>query len=158
MPKIRRSKRIQTKKVSKPKQPESLTKNVQNYEFEVKASAACKSETESESYQEKTQACFACTQKHPHIRRYPKTHWIQCDNCDEWWHLECACVSLEDSVKYGHYKISYSCALCVLRGSPWVKSNHLISDIIDTKEQKQKIVSNTSTETYSSESPSNTPT
>ena len=158
MPKIRRSKRIQTKKVSKPEQPESPTKNVQNFEFDVKASAACKSETESESYQEKTQACFACTQKHPPIRRYPKTHWIQCDNCDEWWHLECACVSLEDSAKYGHYKISYSCALCVLRSSPWVKSNHLISDIKDTKEQKQKVVSNTSTETYSSESPSNTQT
>ena len=136
MPKIRRSNRIRTKKAVKlSKQSESPAKSTQKNDFNLKESAA-RLRSESESDQEELQNCFACKQTHPPIRRYPKTHWIQCDNCDEWWHLECACVSLEDSAKYGHYKISFSCALCVLKGSPWIQSNHLFSNATTTTENK----------------------
>ena len=77
-----------------------------------------------ESDNEENQNCFACKQKHPPIKRYPKNHWIQCDNCDEWWHIECACITKEDNEKLTRHKINYSCAICVLKGSSWIQAHH----------------------------------
>ena len=138
MPKIRRSKKIQTKKAAKLSKQSESPVSVQKNEFDLKESAV-RARSESKSDQEEFQNCIACKQTHPPIRRYPNTHWIRCDNCDECWPLECACLSLEDSAKYGHYKISFSCALCVLKGSPWIQSNHLFSNATNTTENKQNL-------------------
>ena len=97
------------------KQSESPV-SVQKNEYDLKESAV-RARSESESDQEELQNCIACKQTHPPIRRYPKTHWIQCDNSEEWWHFECACVSLEDSAKYGHYKKVFH-VLCVYSKGP----------------------------------------
>ena len=124
MPSIRRSTRIQKKKSS-----QTLVE-AQNDAKKSKCkvnSPLLNIKTETESDQEETQECIACKQKHPPIRRYPQNHWIQCDNCDEWWHVECACVTREDKDRLTRYNISYSCALCILKGSPWIQSNHDLS-------------------------------
>ena len=134
---IRRSNRIQ-KRHSK-----SHSESLENES--PLCSQAVKVDIESESDQEESQKCFACKQKHPPIRRYPKTHWIQCDNCDNWWHIECACVTKDDNDKLTRHNISYSCAICVLKGSPWIKSNHDFSvdlpveQSINTKSKSEEI-------------------
>ena len=62
--------------------------------------------------------------------------WAQCDNCDQWWHAECACITAEDCVRLTFYDISFTCAICCLKGSPWVLKNHF------GVEQKGKITGN----------------
>ena len=125
MPKIRRSTRIHSQNITKSNQTEISNKTGHKNETEVKTFTCNNSETASDS--EESQECFACKQKYPPIRRYPENNWIQCDNCDEWWHVECACVTKEDNDKFIRYKIGYTCALCVLKGSPWIYSNHNLS-------------------------------
>ena len=124
---IRRSNRIQTKN--------SNVKSDNPKNEPIVNSPAAKVKIESESDQEETQKCFACKQKHPPIRRYPQAYWIECDNCDQWWHIECACITKEDNDKLTRCKISYSCALCVLKGSPWIKSNHDLSLIAQSNNE-----------------------
>ena len=124
---IRRSNRIQTKN--------SQVQSENPKKEPLVNSPAVKVEIESESDQEETQKCFGCKQKHPPIRRYPQTYWIECDNCDQWWHIECACITKEDNDKLTRCKISYSCALCVLKGSPWIVSNHDLSLIAQSNNE-----------------------
>ena len=68
--------------------------------------------------------------------------WAQCDNCDQWWHAECACIAAEDCVKFAFYDISFTCALCCLRRSPWIAKHHNITldnshDSVDTECTKE---------------------
>ena len=62
--------------------------------------------------------------------------WAQCDNCDQWWHAECTCITADDCVRLPFYDISVTCAICCLKGSPWVLKNHF------ELEQKGKIAEN----------------
>ena len=91
---------------------------------------------ESKKNNKKTKAselCVACKQENPPIRRYSAVEWAQCGHCDKWWHAECACITAEDCVRFSFYDISYTCALCVLKASPWVAINHNISlNVSDT--------------------------
>ena len=58
--------------------------------------------------------------------------WAQFDNCDQWWHAECACITAEDCVRLAFYDISFTCALCCLKGSPWVLENHSTPEVNST--------------------------
>ena len=127
MPRIRRSNRIQSKNS---KQKSDNSKNEPSIN-----STVVEVETESETEQE-TQKCIACKQRHPPIRRYTQTNWIQCDNCDHWWHIECACVTKEDNDRLTRYKINYSCAICVLKGSPWITSNQDLPQLVESNVKK----------------------
>ena len=149
MPVIRRSSRIQTKTFSKTKESKSPEKITQKNEPEV----AVSKDTESDS--EEDQNCIACKQKHPPIKRYPKNHWIQCDNCDQWWHIECACITKEDNEKLTRHNINYCCAICVLKGSSWIQENHNLplkdsiikKDPLVSKDTRPEIESNLSSNT-----------
>ena len=72
---------------------------------------------------------FACKQKHSPIRRNNVVEWTQCDNCDQWCHAECACITAEDCVRLAFYDISYTCAICCLKGSPWVVENYRLPGV-----------------------------
>ena len=61
--------------------------------------------------------------------------WVKCDNCDAWWHAECARMTAEDIIKLTCYEFLFTCALCVLKGSPWIVENHnLLSNLQESKE------------------------
>ena len=101
MPKVRRSTRIHGKKSSQIQV--EFQNNISNAKSpHIKTENETESETESD---QELQECIACKQKHPPIRRYPQDHWIQCDNCDEWWHVECACVTREDKDRLNRFKL-----------------------------------------------------
>jgi hypothetical protein len=67
--------------------------------------------------------CTACNKKYPPIPRYTTIYWIQCDNCDLWWHIDCVCIAKRTLDKYEKYKIPYACAKCVCDSAPWLKEN-----------------------------------
>ena len=115
MPSVRRSNRIQTKKTS--------AKNNPSANFIISP----KKEVSENKKSKASELCVACKQENPPIRRYNVVEWAQCDHCDKWWHAECACITAEDCVRFSFYDISYTCALCVLKASPWVAVNHNIS-------------------------------
>ena len=121
MPQIRRSSRIQTLKNSS----------------HVRNSSPPKGSSDNITDKSSKDNCVACKQKHPPIRRYSTVEWTQCDHCDSWWHAECACLTAEDCSKLSLHNISYTCALCVLKGSPWVVDNHKLGalDAVDPEHQ-----------------------
>ena len=120
MPEIRRSNRIQAKNTDqKTKQTCRNSQNVPPVKPKVvKSKTFIKSET--------SKVCAGCRNIHPPIRRYNVVQWVQCDNCDSWWHSECVCVTPENILKLDLYEIPYTCVLCVLQGSPWKAENHKI--------------------------------
>ena len=122
MPHIRRSSRIQSNKTSVKKE-----RSIPNNPSPANPKTKVKINTKL-----KPGICFACEQKHPPIRRYNVVEWAQCDNCDQWWHAECACITAEDCVRLAFYDISFTCALCCLKGSPWVLENHSIPVVNST--------------------------
>ena len=134
MPIVRRSNRIQTKKSNQEsKQP---FKKSQDNVTPVKPNVV-KSKTFVKS--ESPKVCSGCKNTHPPIRRYNIVQWVQCENCDTWWHAECVCVTPEDILKLDLYEIPYTCVLCVLQGSPWIAENHkfkVSAPIIDKKVSK----------------------
>ena len=114
MPEIKRSKRIQNKKKNK-------TSKISN-QTDQSGPESCPSPQKKST--EESQPCFGCSQLFAPIRRYKETEWIQCDQCDNWWHAECACIAVEDIEKLIKNHIDYTCALCVLKGSPWILKNY----------------------------------
>ena len=134
MPQIKRSKRIQNKR--KRKSIENKT-NRSPPETSPSNSNTCINDLNVK--EESQQTCFACSQIFAPIRRYRKTEWIQCDQCDNWWHAECACITVEDIDKLKRHCIGYTCALCVLKGSAWILKNHTLSDLSLSEKEKQEI-------------------
>ena len=126
MPKVRRSNRVKSKK-----EPNDNKSSPCPSPAKLNVKSKLKEEQKTES---DPGLCFACKQKHPPVRRFKVVEWAQCDNCDQWWHAECACITAEDCVKFAFYDISFTCALCCLKGSPWIAKNHKITDInpVDT--------------------------
>ena len=57
------------------------------------------------------------------MKRFKGEPWIQCDICEKWWHLECACLDPDSVDKIVKHKIYFPCATCVLRNSPWINCN-----------------------------------
>lgn len=135
MPEVKRSKRLQNKKTKTSIEEFDHSKSVT---FENTKQQSTNNVKESLN-------CFACRQKFAPIRRYKISEWIQCDQCDSWWHAECACMPIEDIVQLTFHDIEYTCAVCVLKGTPWILKNHNLSGIVP-KEIKQE-----------SEPPSNIP-
>ena len=131
MPEIKRSKRIQSKKKRESSEIPHKTDQSQP--------ESCPSPTKKVT--EEPQTCFACSQVFAPIRRYKETEWIQCDQCDNWWHAECACIAVEDIDKLIKNHIDYTCALCVLKGSPWILKNHILSDSSVIENSKHKVKS-----------------
>ena len=111
MPEIKQSKRIKNKKSNDPSEKTSATLNNQHTPTQRKSN-------------KDSQTCIACHQTHAPIRRYKVNEWIQYDQCDSWWHTECACMPVEDILHLTLYDIEYTCALCILKGSPWILENH----------------------------------
>ena len=54
------------------------------------------------------------------MKRYKKNHWIKCECCGGWWHIENACVSKDSDEKFDLYKTDYTCVLCVFDVLPRV--------------------------------------
>ena len=50
----------------------------------------------------------------PRIKRFVEEPWIQCDVCNGWWHLECACLTPESGKLINKKKLYFPCAFCVL--------------------------------------------
>ena len=140
MPSVRRSNRIQGRKnnqinkCSRKSETPISTK-------EVKPQTVVKSKF--------PKLCSGCKSTHPPIKRYNIVEWVQCDNCDSWWHAECACINVEDIIKLDLYDITYTCVLCVLRGSPWITENCTLPNLINKEDPDQ----NTHTEDSQSFSP-----
>lgn len=67
--------------------------------------------------------CCACRKIEPpdSIKHYKESPWIQCDLCRGWWHAECAFIDDKTIKKFSRYNISFTCALCVVENSPWIK-------------------------------------
>ena len=65
-------------------------------------------------------SCKGCGRPEAPIKRYKKNHWIGCECCGGWWHIECACLSKESADKFEEHKIDYTCALCVFDVLPGV--------------------------------------
>ena len=107
MPKVRKSNRIKSKQTSVNKESTDL-----KTPFPGKPNIISKEKVEANSEPE---ICFACKQKHPPIRRYNV--------------VECACITAEDCVRLAFYDISYTCAVCCLKGSPWIVENHRLPGI-----------------------------
>ena len=150
MPEIKRSKRIQNKRKNK-------TSTISN-QTDQSAPESCPSPLKKTTTEE-SQSCFGCSQKFAPIRRYKETEWIQCDQCDNWWHAECACIAVEDIDKLIKNHIDYTCALCVLKGSPWILNNHLSSPPVkDQNIQEVKSVSNCVTKDCPKQQPVTTST
>lgn len=105
MPLIRRSHRIQEKKVNTPTSSKNNNEITNNSESKVK----------------ENKKCVGCLQSFAPIRRYSYTVWIACDQCDKWWHSECACVSEDNISELGRHNIDYTCIFCVIKGSPWIR-------------------------------------
>lgn len=59
-------------------------------------------------------SCKGCKSEEPPVKRYENIFWIQCKTCDDWWHIECACLRKEDSDKFYRHNINFNCAYCVL--------------------------------------------
>ncbi|MEW8547196.1 MAG: hypothetical protein AB2693_27105 [Candidatus Thiodiazotropha sp.] len=59
-------------------------------------------------------SCRGCRREEPPVKRNKQIHWISCDGCQKWWHIECACIRKEDKDKIEKYKIDYNCAYCVI--------------------------------------------
>ena len=116
MPEIKRSKRIKNKKSKDPSEKTTVTLNNQHTPSPRRSN-------------KNSQTCIACHQTHAPIRRYKVNEWIQCDQCDSWWHAECACMPVEDILHLTLYDIEYTCALCILKGSPWILENHKLTNI-----------------------------
>ena len=118
MPIIRRSNRIQAKNTSqKIKQEDRKAHEIVTKP--IKSKTVVKSES--------PKLCSGCNDTHPPIRRYNVVQWVQCENCDSWWHAECVCINPEDILKLDLYEIPYTCVLCVLQGSPWIVENNKIN-------------------------------
>ena len=58
--------------------------------------------------------CAKCDNSCPPGEQTKSIHWLQCDECDLWWHGTCARVKSEDCDKFDLYGISFVCAFCVL--------------------------------------------
>lgn len=69
----------------------------------------------------KEEICVACKKESPPLRRYSKTEWIQCDICEEWWHLECASLDRRSAKTIIETEVQFPCAFCVLKNSPWIQ-------------------------------------
>ena len=137
MPQIKRSKRIQNKRKRR-----SIENKSKQSPPEVSPSNSCSKvngSTTINTNEESQQTCFACSQIFAPIRRYKKTEWIQCDQCDNWWHAECACISVEDIDKLKRHCIGYTCALCVLKGSAWILKNHTLVNPSVSEKEKQEV-------------------
>ena len=123
MPELRRSKRKRkqsTKTVSSPSsKPNTLIPAIVP---EVQSDSQTESEPDSD-----TETCRACTQTSPPVKRYSDSNWIQCDACRQWWHAECACMSIDTIKKLAKHKIPYTCPLCVFDCSSWVKTDNRLS-------------------------------
>ena len=39
--------------------------------------------------------------------------WLQCQDCESWWHSACARISDTDTAKFEKYNIDFFCAFCV---------------------------------------------
>lgn len=124
---VRRSTRLRGKK--------NRAKPVTNLSNDTLSDQEGKVESSSSNSEGKTYTCIGCCQKFAPIRRYTITEWIQCDQCDGWWHAECACISVENIKKLNDYEIDYTCAVCILKGSPWIKIDQRE---IDTKHQNSR--------------------
>ena len=95
MPEVKRSKRLQNKKTKTSIEEFDHSKSVT---FENTKQQSTNNVKESLN-------CFACRQKFAPIRRYKISEWIQCDQCDSWWHAECACMPIEDIVQLTFHDI-----------------------------------------------------
>ena len=130
MPSVRRSTRIKNQNTAQYRQQSRSEEPL------VQPNTPCSPCRNSDSSSESigsisSKYCIACKQKYAPIRRFERTEWIQCDQCDNWWHGECACVSKETIGKLQKFEIDFTCALCVLKGSPWIR------DVIN--EQKSSV-------------------
>lgn len=59
-----------------------------------------------------------------------RKQWIECSKCCSWWHINCAGISIEDSLKLDKYNLKYTCAFCVLSGLNSVSKN-ISSPVVD---------------------------
>ena len=65
--------------------------------------------------EEEGQVCSGCKLSSPRIKRFVEEPWIQCDVCNGWWHLECACLTPESGKLINKKKLYFPCAFCVLK-------------------------------------------
>ena len=133
-PSLRRSKR--NKKKTDPIQLEPTPKKVPS---QKETNSTCKQSSKNYSKTSdnaEEQACTACKQKFTPIARFRKPKWIQCNNCETWWHAECACLSVETIQKFEAHNIDYTCALCTLKGSPWILEKNPVKCISENKKEE----------------------
>ena len=135
MPTIRRSNRIQIRKTNQKTKQENITPEKHTPPVKSK-SVKPKTVVKSES----PKVCSGCKNTHPPIRRYNIVQWVQCENCDSWWHAECVCLTAEDIIKLDFYDIHYTCILCILKGSPWIAENNNFSIPVSVKTESKPSV------------------
>ena len=109
---MRRSSRLSTK-IKQTRESESL-KNSKSSQY---------NRVEEENKKSVNSLCGGCNFESPPVKRFKGEPWIQCDICEKWWHLECACLDPDSADKIVKHKIYFPCATCVLRNSPWINCN-----------------------------------
>ena len=106
-----------------------------------------KSSSNNPSRVEEDSICKGC-----HLEDSPlkpvtnKNKWIECNKCKDWWHINCAGVSLQDLEKFKQYSIGYMCAVCVCEKLKYVEESAFNSYISKSHVEKKidKILSVTS--------------
>lgn len=71
--------------------------------------------------------CRGCNLDFSHLKPSCNANkWIECNKCGDWWHTNCAGVSLQESVKFKQYHIKYTCAICVYNSLKYVENSALM--------------------------------
>ena len=81
---------------------------------------------------EEAYVCSGCKLPSPRIKRFVEEPWIQCDVCNGWWHLECACLTPESGKLINKKKLYFPCAFCVLES---LNTRPLVDTCSQTKEK-----------------------
>ena len=81
---------------------------------------------------EEAYVCSGCKLPSPRIKRFVEEPWIQCDVCNGWWHLECACLTPESGKLINKKKSYFPCAFCVLES---LNTRPLVDTCSQTKEK-----------------------
>ena len=90
-------------------------------------SAKDKSLQKEESY-----VSSRCKLPSPRIKRFVEEPWIQCDVCNDWRHMECACLTPESGKLINNKKLYFPCAFCVLES---LNTRPLVDTYSQTKER-----------------------
>ena len=71
--------------------------------------------------------CKGCSQDvSPSKHSSNRNNWIECNKCGNWWHINCAGISSQDSDNFEQFDIKYTCAVCVFNSLKCVEKSTFI--------------------------------